>query len=224
MTFHAAPLDRIVLEIVTLLWAAATLAHALRARDRLPLFTWASIFAYGLIIELVSYNFIHSFGHAQFSVMLYREQLPLYVTLVYPVLLYTGIAAARRLRLGWAAEAVAAGLFIVAIDAPYDTLGAAIGWWHWSDTDPNMAVRWLGVPVTSYYWHLSFGAALCALTRLAGPRRLIAAIPIGAATIVCGFVEFVPFHVLKAVGVGDGTIVAAALALAAVVTLRALRR
>jgi hypothetical protein len=217
---------RVALELVVYACAIATFAHAARAwrgGDRLPLFTWATVFAYGLTMELISYNFIHSFTHAQFMVMLYHRQLPLYVTAVYPVLLYTGIATARRFGLGWASEAVLAGMLIVALDVPYDVMGPIAGWWRWSDGDPNVAYRWLGVPVTSYYWHLSFGAALCALTRLVGGRRLVMAIPLGALTIVCGFVAFVPFHLLKAAGVADGTFVAAALALAGVVAVRALR-
>jgi hypothetical protein len=230
MTLHAPwtrPLPHLGLELVVLLCAVATLAHALRAArggDRLPLFTWASIFVYGLAIELVSYNFIKSFTHAQFTVMFYDQKLPLYVTAVYPVLLYTGIATARRFALRWPAEAVAAGVLIVALDVPFDVLGPVVGWWRWSDTDPNLAVRWLDVPVTSYYWHLSFGAALCALTRLVGPRRFWLAPVVGVLTIVAGFIAFVPFHLLKAAGLPDGVFVAVALALAAaVVAVAALR-
>jgi hypothetical protein len=180
-------------------------------------------------MELVSYNFVDNFTHAQFTVMFYGRKLPLYVTAVYPVLLYTGILIARRLRLGPAAEPFAAGLFIVMLDVPFDLLGPVAGWWSWSDRDPNIAYRWLGVPVTSYYWHLAFGGCLAAVTRFAGRLswRLPYALPAAAVTIVMGFVSFFPFHGIKALGRAidpalelDGAIVAALIAAAALVTLR----
>ena len=219
------PLTHLGLEIVVLTCCAATLAHALRARrqgDLVPLFTWATIFIYGLAMEILSYNFVKNFTHAQFSVMFYDRQLPLYVTALYPVLLYTGITTARRLRLGWAAQAVAAGLLIVAMDFPFDLLGPVVGWWSWSDTDPNIAVRWQGVPVTSYYWHLGFGGVLAALTARLGPRvrtpwRLGLALPVAFLTIALGLVTFAPFHALSAMGVAHGSLVAGALALGSLV-------
>src|SRR5207249_3373458 len=58
-------------------------------------------------------------------------------------------------------------------------------------------------------------------------RPLVAALalafPVGIATMVLGFLAFLPFHGLKALNVSDGLIVAALLALALVVTLRAKR-
>ena len=218
ISFNQAPASFVALEVVILTWAALTLRHALRSGQ---LFTWLTILVYGLAMEIVSYNAVDNFAHGQFTVMFYDHQLPLYVTAVYPVLLYTGITLARSLNLHPAAEAVAAGLFIVALDVPFDMLGPRLGWWRWFDTDPNIAYRWAGVPVTSYFWHLSFGGALAAITALAARRRRppLWMVPVCAvATMVVGVLLFLPFHGLAAAGVSHGAIVAGALATAAVIT------
>ena len=223
------PLSFLVLEVVVLAAGALGLLHArraLRRADREPLFTWATIFVYGLVMELGSYNFLDSFKHGQFTVMFYRHQLPLYVTVIYPVLLYTAITTARRLRASRAAEPFIAGLLIVAMDVPFDILGPVAGWWSWSDSDPNMAYRWMGVPVTSYYWHFAFGGILAALTRAASPYltsapRFALVLPVALLTPVLGVLSFLPFHALKALGVADGTIVAGLLATGTAVTVLA---
>ncbi len=221
------PPSFLLLELVVVISGVLGLLHAwraLKAGDRGPLFTWATIFVYGLTMELLCYNFVDNFYHGQFTVMFYRHQLPLYVTAIYPVLLYTAIATAGRLGLNRRAEPFVAGLLIVAMDAPFDILGPVAGWWSWSDHDPNIAFRWLGVPVTSFYWHFAFGGLLCAITRAARPyltrtSRFVLMFPAALLTIVLGGVSFIPFHVLKARGVPDGTIVAGLLALGVVVTV-----
>jgi len=226
------PPVHLAVEVVIVTLSALTFVHALRARregDLLPLFTWITILVYGLAMELVSYNFIQNFVHAQFSVMFYHRKLPLYITAVYPVLLYTGIATARRFDFPLWAEGFAAGLLIVAMDIPYDVVGPNLGWWSWSDTDPLLAYRWCGVPVTSYYWHLAFGGILAALTRAIAPhlhrtRQLGLALPAALVTIVLGVVAFLPLHGLAAVGVSHGSVVAAALALCLAVFLMAPKR
>ena len=207
------------LELTVVACGVLALIHALRARrdgDGAPLFVWGVSFTYGLVMELLSYNFIDAFSHGQFTVMFYRRQLPLYVVTLYPVLQYTSIMTARRLRLGLVAEAFAAGALMVSMDAPFDILGAHQRWWAWSATDPNVGFRWHDVPVTSYYWHLAFGGILAGLTRAFGryggdrarPWRIAAlALPISALTIVLGGIAFLPFHFLKSRGVPDGTIV-----------------
>src|SRR5579859_7874505 len=123
----AQPLSFVGLEIVTLACAALTLAHAVRAwRDRrelLPLFTWVAILFYGVAMEIVSYSTVDNFTHGPFTVMLYRGRLPLYIVALYPVLLYTGIAAVRRLRLSRWAEPFVGGFAIVLLDIPFDVLG-----------------------------------------------------------------------------------------------------
>jgi hypothetical protein len=132
-------------------------------------------------------------------------------------MLYAGIMTARRLGLRPAYEGFAAGLLIVAMDMPFDICGPIVKWWSWSDTDPNVAVRWLDVPVTSYYWHLTFGGILATLTTLIGrrvrtmSRLLLLTLPVSLLVIVLGVLGFQPFHGLAALGVPQGVLVAAAL-------------
>ncbi len=223
VTLHApwsVGLSFLGLEITVVLCGVLALLHALGERrrgDGAPLFIWGASFTYGILMELLSYNFLTSFAHGQFTVMFYRHQLPLYVVTLYPVLQYTSIVTARRLRTGLVPQVFLAGLLIVAMDFPFDILGPTQGWWVWSASDPNMAFRWHDVPVTSYYWHLAWGGILAGLTRVFGrfggdvrrPWRIAAlALPIAVMTIVLGVISFLPFHFLKARGVPDGTIVA----------------
>ena len=222
------PASFLALELAVFAWCALTLRHALRADargDRAARITWLTIVVYGLAMEAISYTLVQNFAHGQFTVMLWDRQLPLYVVAVYPVLLYTGIAVARALRLPRAIEPIAAGLFIVMLDLPFDLAGPPCGWWTWFGGDPNTAVRWHGVPVTSFYWHLAFGAALAAITRLASAHRrppLVLAPALALATIVAGVLLFMPMHALAAVGIGHGTFVGAAIAASAAATAVAL--
>jgi hypothetical protein len=229
----ASPWHFFGLEVVVIACAALGFSHAWRSwssrdsRDALPLFTWAAIFTYGVAMEIVSYNTVDNFWHGQFTVMLYQGKLPLYVTAVYPALLYTGIACVRRLGMSRAAEPLACGLAIMLLDMPFDMLGPGAGWWSWSATDANIAQRITGVPVTSYYWHVSFGACMALLTRSAdtwlskdrAPRawKLAAAPLAGFLTIVLGVIAFVPFHVLRRAGISDATNLAILVGAAAVI-------
>ena len=223
----AQPASFVALELVVFAWAALTFRHAWRSADRAARVTWLTIVVYGVAMEAISYTLVQNFGHGQFTVMLWDRQLPLYVVAVYPVLLYTGIAAARALRLAPAPTAIASGLFILALDVPFDLAGPRLGWWRWWGGDPNTAVRWCGVPVTSFYWHLAFGAVLSAVTAAAARRArppLWFALPLAAATIVGGVIAFSPMHALAAVGVGHGGFVACGIACAAAVTIAAIAR
>lgn len=212
------PLSFLLLEVGVLVACALTLRHALaadRRGDRAARITWLTVIVYGVAMEAISYTVVQSFAHGQFTVMLWDAQLPLYVVAVYPVLLYTGIAAARALELPRAIEPIAAGLCILALDVPFDLAGPPLGWWRWWGGDPNTAVRWAGVPVTSFYWHLAFGASLAAITAYASRTRrpaLWTAIPFTATTIVSGVILFMPMHAFAALGLGHGTFVAAAIA------------
>jgi len=205
IALHSAPASFLIIQLVTLACAIATFVHA--RRDRTAMRTWLAIVSYGVIMEVVSYLFVDNFAHGDFSIV-FGGKLPLYIILVYPVLLYTGIAIARRLGL----PAIGAGLVIVALDVPYDIVGPRLGWWRWFDGHPEIAVRWQGVPVTSYFWHFSFGAILCALS--ARWKRTAAVPLIAIATIVLGVAAFLPVHGLEALGLGDGVIVGGAIAAA----------
>ena len=224
------PLHFLGLELMFVACFALTLVdarRAWRAGDRFIAFQWLAAFSYGILMELIAYNFIDNFWHARFTVQLYHNKLPLYVVCLYPVFLYTGLRVAQRWRLGALPEALLAGLAIALIDMPFDIAGVDAGWWSWSDKDPNIAVRWLGVPVTSYYWYLLFGAVYSLLCRALRSRlekrhmwQFVALSPlVGGAVIFFGTLSFLPFHGLKALGVHDGWVVGAHLAGCAVLAL-----
>lgn len=217
------PLHFFLLEAVVLASTVLVFLHALREYrrgDRRHLFQWLVITAYGVMMELIAFNFLHNYQHAQFTVQLYHGQLPLYVTGLYGSFMYAGVKIAERLDVHPVAEALLAGFATCLIDVPFDIAGVAVGWWRWLDTDPNLAFRWLGVPVTSYYWYLIFGAVAALQCRLLWrklekrPFALSAAIalPAGFGVILFGVIGFLPFHGVKALGVSDGTIVIAHLA------------
>jgi hypothetical protein len=224
------PIHFALLEIFVALSTAAVLAHAVieyRRGDRRHLFQWIAITSYGIQMELIAFNFLHNYAHAQFTVQLYHGQLPLYVTGLYGAFMYAGIKLAERLEVHPVAEAFLAGFAICLIDVPFDIAGVAVGWWDWLDTDPNLAFRWLGVPVTSYEWYLIFGAVAAAQLRLLWPRlekrsfalAAIVALFAGSGVVFFGVLGFLPFHGIKALGVSDGMIVAAHLAICAVLAL-----
>ncbi len=224
------PLSFLGLEVIVLGLAVLTFLHAraaARRGDRSAMLTWATIVVYGLVMEFGSYNFVDNFAHGQFTVMFYDHQLPLYVTAVYPVMLYIGICTARTLGLPPAREALAAGVLIVAMDFPFDMVGPRAGWWRWFDTDPNIAHRWSGVPVTSYYWHFAFGGLLAYFTAAAARRRLPASpLVVGVLslmTIFFGVLAFMPMHGLGALGLSHGIYVGAALLVAAGLAITAAR-
>jgi hypothetical protein len=203
-----------------------TLGDALaryRRGDRWPLFQWVTALTYGVSLEILTYNTWDNFSHGQFTVQLYHHKLPLYVTLIYPAFHYTALKLVESWRLKLLPEALLVGFALVLIDAPFDTAGPDAGWWSWSPTDPNMAVRWLGVPITSYYWYLLFGALYAALLRLLRPKlekralHLLAAPLVGAAVIIVGCIAFIPFHLLKAAGMPPSAVVAAHLATCGVI-------
>jgi hypothetical protein len=225
-----APASFVGLELAVATACALTLAHALGERrrgDGWPLFQWLTALAYGVLIEIVAYNTWDNYQQGRFTVQLYHHKLPLYVTFVYPAFHYSALKLVEARRLRWLPEALLVGLCLVLIDIPYDTFGPGAGWWRWSDSDPNMKVRWLGVPVTSYYWYLLFGAIYAALLRALRPRLepwtrraasyLFLPPMVGAAVLALGIVAFIPFHLLKRVGAPDGAIVAVHMAAVAVI-------
>ncbi len=217
------PLHLLGLELVVIGSFVLTLRHALgrwRAGERRHLFQWLVALFYGLWMELIAFNYYQNYEHAQFTVQLYHRLLPLYVMCLYPVFHYTGIKLVERFQLGLFSEALLAGFAICLIDVPFDNIGVDAHWWVWSNADPKLASRWLGVPVTSYYWYLIFGAVYAALCRKLGQKTLLITPLIAALTIVLGIVAFLPFHGLKALGAHDGWIVAAQLVLCAGLALR----
>lgn len=213
------PWHQLALELAVLLASVLVLGHAIaraRAGDRKPLFEWILLTSYGVQMELVAFAFLHNYEHARFTVQLVDGQLPLYVTGLYGTFMCAGTWLAQRLGArGWV-EALVAGLAMCLIDVPFDLAGVPTGWWRWLDGDPNLAFRWLGVPVTSYYWYLVFGAVSVAIVRGTWSRlekrpfalAAALALPLGSLVIVLGVLGFLPFHAVHALGVSEGAIVA----------------
>lgn len=225
------PLHFTLLEFVVYACFVLTARHAwtrYKAGDTRHLFQWVVLFIYGVIMELVSFNLFQNYAHGTFSVQLYHGQLPLYITCIYMVFHYTGIKMVERLGLTWGKEALLCGLAIVCIDVPYDTLGVDTGWWRWVD-DPEAALhprfieavrtRWLGVPVSSYYWYLMYGALAALFCRAAHARlerknvsfgkQLMWAPLVSIAVVVCGALAFeLMFWLPRNLGLSDDLIVA----------------
>ena len=209
-----------VLELVVLGCFALTARHVVaewKKGARHHAFQWLAILVYGVVMELIAFNYIQSYDHAIFTVQLYHRELPLYIPCVYIVLHYTGLEMAQRLGLRALPEALLAGFAMCLLDIPFDLAGASLGWWVWRDTDPNLAFRWLGVPINSYYWYLLFGGVLSLLVRAVrgrfekGSFAVYAAFAplIAVGVVALGTLSFLPFHVLKALGVRDDVIVLA---------------
>jgi hypothetical protein len=197
---------------------ALSLTHAIENRKSGALFQWLTAFFYGITIELIAFNYWNNYDHGQFTVQLYHGKLPLYVTFWYPAIHYAGLKLVESWRLGRWSEPFVVGLCLMLIDAPFDTIGPDAGWWRWALKDANVEARWLGVPVTSYYWYLLFGAIYAALTRALKMRSFLVAPLVAPAIIVLGMIAFVPFHLLKAAHVPDGLIVGAHIAACAALT------
>lgn len=95
-------------------------------------------------------------------------RMPLYIPCVYNAFMYWPTVAAARVfchRQCPIAEASLAGLLAGLFYAPYDMCGAKFLWWTWHDTDPGVALRWLGVPGGSTAWTLTFTFCFSLLLR-----------------------------------------------------------
>lgn len=228
------------LELAVYVCFALTLRHALRQHargDSYHLFQWIALFVYGVIMELVAFNLFQNYAHATFTVQFYHGQLPLYITCVYMVFHYTGIKMIERLALSPIREGLLCGLAIMLIDVPFDSLGVDAGWWAWVDnsaTAPHpkfveaIETRWFGVPVTSYYWYLMYGALLAIFSRglyakiegWAITRRLLMAPVVSVGVVVAGALAFqIMFWTPRSLGASDHIIVATYIAFVLLVAL-----
>ena len=214
------------LEIAIGLGFILTLRHAIarhREGSAWPLFLWLMTLMYGVVMEVLTYNTVDNFSHAQFTVMLYHKKLPLYVVMLYPAFVYTAVQTARRLGMRGVSTFFATGLIAVLIDVPFDIMGPDAGWWWWHEDaeDPLglVAHRWLGVPVSSYCWHLLFEGSQWLVAHrfrrrvdawstrsLVGTvtRALPWALLGGVASVITGVIVMMPFHAFRGVGLHDG--------------------
>jgi hypothetical protein len=79
--------------------------------------------------------------------------------ILYPVFMYTAIAMVIRLKLNALAEACAAGLCVLLLDIPFETVAVKQLFYTWHDTDHNLADRFYFVPWTVFYFMASFSAS-----------------------------------------------------------------
>jgi hypothetical protein len=235
------------LELVIGIGFLLTLRHAIarhRSGDRWPLFLWLTTLSYGVWMELLTYNTVDNFSHAQFTVMLYYKQLPLYVVMLYPTFVYVAVQSARRLGMGSVGTFFTVGLLAVMIDVPFDIMGPDCKWWWWNEDaeDPwgLVAHRWLGVPVSSYCWHLLFeGSQWLVAHRLRGrvdrfttrsvTATILRALPLaaiaGALSVVVGVIVMMPFHLFRGpLGFNDGVFTVTLLVVASLAFLTARKR
>ncbi|MXY02166.1 MAG: hypothetical protein F4190_00800 [Acidimicrobiales bacterium] len=143
-------------EYVIMLCAALALIHALRA-GRANRLIWIAALVVGTANDLIfmALPVVDTFWQAQATIMI-TPRLPLYIPCVYIVFLYWPTVGIRRLGLGrWPAAALT-GLIACLLYAPYDIVGAKFLWWTWHDTDPAIAERLLGAPLSSSLWVLTF--------------------------------------------------------------------
>lgn len=151
-----------------------------RQGTRIYLALLISAFIYGLVLELVGMATLNMYQQGEFLVMVNWTVIPLwqgttmmpfYVLIFYPVFLFTGykVAEALGIRKNWQA-AIAGGLVMIALDAPYVIEGNLrhIVWWTW-DTDFVMFQFWAGWPLVDLCWQATWGAFFFYLVRRALP-------------------------------------------------------
>lgn len=149
----------VVGQILFVICAGVALVHAWRAgRDHLLIWIAALIAGTANDLIFMGLPIVNNFWQAQGLVML-SERLPLYIPCVYVCFMYYPTVAVRRLGLEPLALAVASGLLACLFYAPYDIVGAKFSWWTWHDTDPPIASRLLGAPISSSLWTLTFVAS-----------------------------------------------------------------
>ncbi|CAE7474458.1 unnamed protein product [Symbiodinium necroappetens] len=164
----------VVGEALFLILAAFSFLHAIcESRDgefrRLKLI-WVATFIVGTVNDYIFMLLpvVDNFWQAQ-AVLMLTPRMPLYIPCVYNAFMYWPTVAAARVfchrRQCPIAEASLAGLLAGLFYAPYDMCGAKFLWWTWHDTDPGVALRWLGVPGGSTAWTLTFTFCFSLLLR-----------------------------------------------------------
>ncbi|CAK9013771.1 unnamed protein product [Durusdinium trenchii] len=162
-------------EVLFILLAGFAFLHATCETDakeerRLKLI-WLATFIVGTVNDYIFMLLpvVDNFWQAQGLVML-TPRMPLYIPCVYNGFMYWSTVAAARVFQHWRpcaiAEASLAGLLAMIFYAPYDMCGAKFLWWTWHDTDPGVALRWLGVPGGSTAWTITFTFCFSLLLRL----------------------------------------------------------
>lgn len=183
---------------------------------------------YGLVLELAGMATLDMYKQGNFLVMIDwtviplwsgTTKMPLYVSIFYPVMLFTGykVLEALRVRSRWQA-AIAGGLFMIALDAPYIIEGNLryVVWWTW---DPNFTLfQYIaGWPMVDLFWQATWDALIFYLflrvVRYIDPPageqvvrwssfRALVGFPVCATVVVLGLgtLFFVPMVVVTLLG------------------------
>mmetsp|Transcript_8306 Transcript_8306/g.19534 ORF Transcript_8306/g.19534 Transcript_8306/m.19534 type:complete len:476 (+) Transcript_8306:40-1467(+) len=167
-------------EVLFLALSTFALFHAIfesgEAGGRRLRLIWTATFIVGTVNDYIFMLLpvVDNFWQAQGVVML-TPRMPLYIPCVYNAFMYwSTVTAARVFYHKWQcplAEASFAGLLAGIFYAPYDMCGAKLLWWTWHDTDPGVALRWLGVPGGSTAWTITFTFCFSLLLRLGHDLR-----------------------------------------------------
>lgn len=200
---------------------------------------------YGLVLELAGMATLNMYVQGKFLVMINWTAIPLwkgttmmpfYVVIFYPVILFTAfkVVEALGIRKRWQ-SAVAGGLFMIALDAPYIIEGNLrhIVWWTW---DPNfkMFQYWVGWPLADLCWQGVWDALFLYLMLWAVPRLEPSGwsnakafggfAPLAAlAVLVGGTILLTPLTVATLLGAPQWPLVVALVAAYAIVAATALR-
>lgn len=154
--------------------ACLSLLHAVRSarreHDPAYVWTWLATIFYGLIVELLSYNFVDNFWHGEFTVMLYYNHLPLYIAALYPAIVYPTFMLVRRMGLadapcGRLREAACAAFAMQMFYVPFDNMGPMLHWWVWDSAAVSLQPFWYSVPSTSYLWASTLAMAFVVSAR-----------------------------------------------------------
>lgn len=159
--------------LMVVMFLAATVYSAIKffQGTRIYLALIVTAIVYGLTLELAGMAVLDMYKQGEFLVMLDwtkipvwsdTTMMPLYVSIFYPVMLFTGfkVVEALRIRSNWQA-AVTGGLFMVALDAPYIIEGNLrhVVWWTW-DPDFTLFQYIAGWPLVDLFWQATWDALI----------------------------------------------------------------
>ncbi len=215
-------------EYVTILGALIAFVHARRAGHANLLICVAALVAgTGNDLIFMALPVVDTFWQGQASIML-TARLPLYIPCMYVAFMYWPTVGVRRLGLGRWSTAALTGLVACLLYAPYDILGIKFLWWTWHDSDPAIAARLLGAPVSSSLWVLTFVGSFALLVdavlrdREVTPKRLL----VGLALVVCATTPLMMLQmtILQLISGGTPGYLAFGLGVAAYSAVASLRR
>ncbi|HWB74006.1 MAG TPA: hypothetical protein VG755_03600 [Nannocystaceae bacterium] len=139
--------------------AIIALVHA-RACGRAHVIAWIAALVAGTANDVffMALPLVDNFWQAQATIMI-TPRLPLYIPCVYVCFLYIPRVASWRLGLPRWSGPAASGLAAILFYEAYDIIGAKFLWWTWHDTDPTIALRFVGSPVGSIIFVIALAAA-----------------------------------------------------------------